>query len=178
MSTQDAAIPIDELDRRIIVATQEGLPLVPRPYHAVAEALGVAPEQVMARLTRMLKTGIVRRMGAVPNHYRIGYRANGMSVWDVDDARMAEFGPKVGALDFVSHCYHRPRRPPVWPYNLFAMVHGRARDEVEDKVTAIAELLGEASRGHEVLYSTRILKKTGLRLTEIGHTTCFASPST
>jgi DNA-binding Lrp family transcriptional regulator len=178
MSTQDAAIPIDELDRRIIVATQEGLPLVPRPYHAVAEALGVAPEQVMARLTRMLKTGIVRRMGAVPNHYRIGYRANGMSVWDVDDARMAEFGPKVGALDFVSHCYHRPRRPPVWPYNLFAMVHGRARDEVEDKVTAISELLGEASRGHEVLYSTRILKKTGLRLTEIRHTTCFESPST
>ncbi len=178
MSTQDAAIPIDELDRRIIVATQEGLSLVPRPYHAVAEALGVAPEQVMARLTRMLKTGIARRMGAVPNHYRIGYRANGMSVWDVDDARMAEFGPKVGALDFVSHCYHRPRRPPVWPYNLFAMVHGRARDEVEDKVTAIAELLGEAARGHDVLYSTRILKKTGLRLTEIGHTTCFASPST
>ncbi len=162
MNAQDAAIPIDNLDRRIIVATQEGLPLAPRPYHAVAAALGVAPEQVMARLTRMLEAGIVRRLGAVPNHYRIGYRANGMSVWDVDDARMAALGPRVGALDFVSHCYHRPRRPPVWPYNLFAMVHGRARDEVEDKVTAIAELLGEASRGHEVLYSTRILKKTGL----------------
>ncbi len=164
MNAQDAAIPIDALDRRIIVATQEGLPLVPRPYHAVAEALGDAPEQVMARLARMLEAGIVRRMGAIPNHYRIGYRANGMSVWDVDDARLAELGPKVGALEFVSHCYHRPRRPPVWPYNLFAMVHGRARDEVEDKVAAIAELLGAAARGHEVLYSTRILKKTGLRL--------------
>lgn len=165
MNPQDTAIPIDELDRRIIVATQEGLPMVPRPYHAVAEALGVAPEQVMARLTRMLETGIVRRLGAIPNHYRIGYRANGMSVWDVDDALMAEFGPKVGALEFVSHCYHRPRRPPVWPYNLFAMVHGRERGEVEDKVTAIADLLGQAARAHEVLYSTRILKKTGLRLT-------------
>ncbi len=178
MNAQDAAVPIDALDRRIIVATQAGLPLVPRPYHAVAEALGVAPEQVMARLTRMLKTGIVRRMGAVPNHYRIGYSANGMSVWDVDDARLTELGRKVGTLDFVSHCYHRPRRLPVWPYNLFAMVHGRARDEVEDKVAAIAELLGPAARGYEVLYSTKILKKTGLRLTEIGHTTCFASPST
>ncbi len=178
MNNQNAAVPIDALDRRIIVATQEGLPLVPRPYHAVAEALGVAPEQVMDRLTRMLEAGIVRRMGAVPNHYRIGYRANGMSVWDVDDARLAEFGPKVGALDFVSHCYHRPRQPPVWPYNLFAMVHGRARDEVEDKVAAIAELLGQTARGHEVLYSTRILKKTGLRLTGIGHISCLESPST
>ncbi len=166
MNAQDAAIPIDALDRRIIVATQEGLPLVPRPYHAVAEALGVAPEQVITRLARMLEAGIVRRMGAIPNHYRIGFRANGMSVWDLDDARVAELGPKVGALDFVSHCYHRPRRLPVWPYNLFAMVHGRARDEVEDKVAAIAELLGAAARGHEVLYSTRILKKAGLRITE------------
>ena len=165
MNTRHASTPIDDLDRRIIVATQEGLPLVPRPYHAVAEALGVAPEQVMERLTRMLEDGIVRRIGAIPNHYRVGYRANGMSVWDLDDARLAELGPKVGALDFVSHCYHRPRRPPVWPYNFFAMVHGRKRDEVEVKVAAIAELLGAAARGHEVLYSTRILKKTGLRLT-------------
>lgn len=165
MNPQDGAIPIDSLDRRLIVATQEGLPLVPRPYHAVAESLGTTPEQVMARLARMVEAGIIRRMGAIPNHYRIGYHANGMSVWDVDDARLAELGRKVGALEFVSHCYHRPRRPPVWPYNLFAMVHGRARDEVETKVAAIAELLGAAARGHEVLYSTRILKKTGLRLT-------------
>jgi DNA-binding Lrp family transcriptional regulator len=166
MNAQHAAAPIDATDRRIILATQAGLPLVPRPYHAVAESLGLDPEAVMARLRRMQETGIIRRLGAVPNHYRIGYRANGMSVWDVADARIAELGPRVAALEFVSHCYQRPRRPPVWPYNLFAMVHGHERAEVEDKVRAIAELLGEASRGHEVLYSTRILKKTGLRLTE------------
>ncbi len=166
MSAQDAAIPIDAIDRRLILATQEGLPLTPRPYHAIAESLGLDPEQVMARLARMRETGIVRRIGAIPNHYRIGYRANGMSVWDVDDARLAELGPQVGALEFVSHCYHRPRRPPVWPYNLFAMVHGHERAEVEEKVAAIAELLGEAARAHDVLYSTRILKKTGLRLVE------------
>ena len=138
MNAQDAAVPIDTLDRRIIVATQEGLPLVPRPYHAIAKALGVPPEQVTLRLVRMLEAGVIRRMGAIPNHYRIGYRANGMSVWDVDDARLAELGPKVGALDFVSHCYHRPRRLPAWPYNLFAMVHGQERSEGEDKGAAIA----------------------------------------
>jgi DNA-binding Lrp family transcriptional regulator len=164
MSAHAAPPPIDATDRRIILATQAGLPLVAHPYHAVAESLGIAPAEVMARMTRMQSTGIIRRIGVVPNHYHIGYRANGMSVWDVPDARVAELGTQVGALDFVSHCYHRPRRPPAWPYNLFAMVHGRTRDEVEDKVRVIAELLGAASRGHEVLYSTRILKKTGLRL--------------
>ncbi|MFZ5463607.1 MAG: Lrp/AsnC family transcriptional regulator, partial [Pseudomonadota bacterium] len=78
--------------------------------------------------------------------------------------RVDELGARVGALDFVTHCYRRPRRPPLWPYNLFAMVHGRSREEVEDKVARIAALLGEACRGHDVLYSSRILKKSGLRL--------------
>ena len=150
-------------DADIVRALQAGLPLVPRPYHAVAESLGVAPEALMARLAAMLEDGRVRRIGAVPNHYALGYVANGMSVWDVDDAALAELGPRVGALPFVSHCYRRPRRPPEWRYNLFAMVHGRTRAEVEAKVAEIAALLGDACRARDVLYSTRILKKTGLR---------------
>jgi DNA-binding Lrp family transcriptional regulator len=155
---------IDAVDRAIIKATQAGLPLDPRPYDALAEQIGQAERVVMQRMRRMLAEGIIRRIGAVPNHYSLGYRANGMSVWDVVDERVADLGREVGALPFVSHCYRRPRRLPLWPYNLFAMVHGRARKEVEDQVAQIAQLLGEASRTHDVLYSTRILKKTGLRL--------------
>ena len=155
---------LDAVDRRIIVATQSGLPRVAQPYHAIAAQLGVTADDVMRRLRHMLETGVIRRIGAVPNHYALGYKANGMSVWDVPDERVHELGQKIGALDAVSHCYHRPRHLPAWPYNLFAMVHGRDRDEVETKVREIAELLGTANRGHTVLYSTRILKKTGLRI--------------
>ena len=155
---------IDAVDRQIIRATQGGLLLTPYPYRAVAELTGLTELEVMRRIAVMLETGVIRRVGAVPNHYKLGYRANGMSVWDIDDDRIADLGPKVGALDFVSHCYHRPRHPPTWPYNLFAMVHARTRDEVEAKVAEIAALLGPADGGHRVLYSTKILKKTGLRL--------------
>ena len=161
----NSAPVLDALDRRIIVATQEGLPRVSRPYHSIAGQLGVNADDVMARLRRMLEAGVIRRIGAVPNHYALGYQANGMSVWDVPEERIRELGQKIGALDFVSHSYHRPRYLPEWPYNLFAMVHGRDRAEVEAKVAQIAALLGEADRGHTVLYSTRILKKTGLRIT-------------
>lgn len=160
----DAAPVIDATDRRLIQATQTGLPRVSRPYHAIAEQLGVSADEVMARLRRMLEAGIIRRIGAVPNHYALGYQANGMSVWDVPEERIRDLGRKIGALDFVSHSYHRPRHLPEWPYNLFAMVHGRDHAEVEAKVVQIAALLGEADRSHAVLYSTRILKKTGLRL--------------
>lgn len=155
---------IDEIDRQIILATQSGLPLEPQPYHAVARQVGVSPEEVMARMRRMLETGVIRRIGAVPNHYALGYKANGMTVWDVPDEKVDELGERVGALDFVSHCYQRPRHLPEWPYNFFAMVHGHDKPEVEAQVRQIAELLGEADRGHDILYSTRILKKTGLRI--------------
>ena len=155
---------LDDFDRALIAATQSGLPLVPRPYDAVGERLGVSGQQVRERLSQMLETGLIRRIGAVPNHYRLGFTANGMSVWDVDDALVDQLGERIGQLPGVSHCYRRPRRLPSWPYNLFAMLHGRSRAEVEQQAVQLRELLGSACRGHDILYSTAILKKTGLRL--------------
>ena len=155
---------IDALDRRLIVATQAGLPLVPRPYAFLAAAVGAREDEVIDRLHLLLDRGVIRRIGAVPNHFALGYRANGMSVWDVDDADVDRLGEQVGALACVSHCYRRPRQLPGWPYNLFAMVHGRDRAEVEGQVRDIGALLGTAARAHAILYSKRILKKTGMRL--------------
>ena len=148
----------------LILATQAGLPLTPRPYHAIAAQLGSDAETVMAGLHALLDAGAIRRIGVVPNHYRIGYAANGMTVWDVADQAVDELGEQVGGLEFVTHCYRRPRHLPNWPYNLFAMAHGGSRDEVATKAGRIAEVLGDACRARDILYSTRILKKTGLRL--------------
>lgn len=161
-----AAAPLDALDRAIVKATQAGLPLVAQPYAAVAAAVGASEEEVIRRLEGMLERGVIRRIGAVANHYTLGLRANGMTVWDVEDARAEQLGAWIGALDFVSHCYLRPRKPPLWPYNLFAMVHGEDRDEVRRKAARVAALVGPACRASDVLFSTRILKKAGLRLTD------------
>ena len=156
--------PITGLDREIVLAAQRGLPLAPDPYGDIARRLGVTTEVVLERVQRMVDNGVIRRVGVVPNHYKLGFGANGMSVWDIDDGRVSECGRRVGQLDFVSHAYGRPRQLPEWPYNLFAMVHGRSRNEVESRVREIAGVIGDLDRGHEVLYSTRILKKSGLRL--------------
>jgi siroheme decarboxylase len=155
---------LDTIDRQIVAATQGGLPLTPEPYRAVADLVGVDEQELTARLKRLAAEGAIRRIGAIPNHYALGLTANGMSVWDVPDEAVEEIGTTVGALEFVTHCYERPRHPPVWTYNLFAMVHGRSRDEVFDKVDEIRALIGPELRGHDVLFSTRILKKTGLRI--------------
>lgn len=151
-------------EQRIIAATQAGLPLVVEPYAQIAADLELPVDELMQAMERMLSCGVIRRIGAVPNHYRLGLRGNGMTVWDVPDDRVAELGERIGALDFVSHCYERPRHPGVWPYNLFAMVHGHDRSEVLAKAEGVKRLLGGAVRSHDVLFSTEVLKKTGLRL--------------
>lgn len=155
---------MDELDRKIITATQSGLPLVKEPYQAIAQQLNIEPDLLKQRMKNMLQAGHIRRIGAVPNHYKLGYKANAMSVWNVPDDMIAELGEQLGALSFVSHCYERPRFLPEWPYNLFAMVHGKSKDEVAEKVQQIVSLLGEHCTQYELLYSMQILKKTGLRL--------------
>jgi DNA-binding Lrp family transcriptional regulator len=155
---------LDAIDRQIIVATQAGLSLVAEPYAALAQQLGLDTDEVLRRVAAMQACGIIRRIAAVPNHYALGYTVNGMSVWNVSDECISELGRLIGGLDYVSHCYQRPRHLPLWPYNLFAMVHGRSDDDVVAKVSAIEALLGDRCRGHEVLYSKRILKKTGLRI--------------
>lgn len=152
---------LDDLDRNLIRATQAGLPMVPRPYEAVGATLGISGELVRERLQAMLDTGLIHRIGAVPNHYRLGYTAVGMSVWDVADDQVDELGEHVGQIPGVSHCYRRPRRLPVWPYNLFVMLHGRSREDVERQAEHIAALLGDACQSHDILYSTEIPKKSG-----------------
>lgn len=159
-----ATADLDATDRRIVKATQGGLPLAEEPYAIVAKDLNLEPETLLARLERMLSGGVIRRIGAVPHHYRLGLHGNGMSVWDVEDDVVEELGQQISELDFISHCYQRPRHPRIWRYNLFAMAHGADRATVLGKTEQVAALLGKHCRAHEVLFSTTVLKKTGLRL--------------
>lgn len=151
-------------ERQLIAATQGGLPLVPQPYEAVGALVGASAKEVQDTLASLLDRGIIRRIGAVPNHYRLGYVANGMTVWDVDDARVDELGERIARLTGVTHCYRRSRALPDWPYNLFVMLHGRTRAEVERQALMVRDLLGDACRDRAILYSTQLLKKTGVRL--------------
>lgn len=154
---------LDELSKRLVSLTEAGLPLVDDPWAWLAERLDISVEATLGLLQRLQADGAIRRIAAVPNHYRLGYRHNGMTVWDVDDAQLARLGPLIGSQPFVSHCYRRPRRQD-WHYNLFAMVHGRSAEEIDAYRAEIRRLLGSACRAEEILVSSRILKKTGLRV--------------
>lgn len=155
---------LTEAERRLLLAIQDGLPLVERPYDAVAQRLGTTEEDVIASLASLLQRGVIKRLGAVPNHHALGITANAMAVWDVPDGAVSGLGRRLAARPEVTHCYRRPRRPPDWRYNLYAMVHGRSREEVAATVAKIALETDLVGFPHDLLFSVRQFRKRGTRL--------------
>ena len=157
-------------ERDLVMAVQGGIPVTETPYRDVADDLGVDVEWVLRTLKRFVREGKIRRVGVVPNHYALGYTENGMTVWNVPDNLVDEVGPAVASLEFVTHCYQRPRHEGVWPYNFFAMTHGRSEEESQERVAEVRETMAEywdvGEKDWDTLFSTRILKKTGIRLDE------------
>jgi DNA-binding Lrp family transcriptional regulator len=150
-------------DRRLIAAIQGGLPLVSRPYAAVAERIGMSEDEVIERIASLMAEGAIKRMGIVVRHHELGYTANAMVVWNIPDRRTGELGARLGALDCVTLCYERPRRLPHWPYNLFSMIHGRSREAVLSNVRRIVRDLGLEEIPRQVLFSGRRFKQRGAR---------------
>jgi DNA-binding Lrp family transcriptional regulator len=157
-------------ERDLVVEIQGGLPITDTPYADVADAIGQEPAWVVETIKRFEQEGKVRRVGVVPNHYALGYTENGMTVWNVPDDLVGEVGPAVASLPFVTHCYQRPRHEGVWPYNFFAMTHGRSEAESDRRIREVADTMAEYwdvdDDEWDSLFSTQILKKTGIRLDE------------
>jgi DNA-binding Lrp family transcriptional regulator len=153
--------PLDASDRRLIELIAPGLPLTPQPYTDIAQQMGCSEQQVIARIEHLQQSGYIKRYGVVVRHHELGYTANGMVVWDMPDDKVSELGRCIGNFDCVTLSYHRPRRLPDWPYNLFTMVHGRNRDEVIKHVEEIVEHCWLQRIEHEILFSTRRFKQRG-----------------
>ena len=151
------------VDRALIAAVQNGLPLASRPYAEVGRGLGLTEAGVIARLQHLRQQGVIKRMGVVVRHRELGYHANAMVVWDIPDNRVDALGACMGQFEFVSLCYRRPRRLPDWPYNLFCMIHGRDHDAVLDNVRLLAQRCGLEQVRREVLFSRRRFKQRGAR---------------
>lgn len=154
---------IDATDEDLIAAIADGLPLVSRPYAVLGAAIGLEEADVIARLRALCDSGIIKRFGVVVRHHELGFAANAMVVWDIDDAMVAGIGERIAATPCVTLCYRRPRRLPDWPYNLFAMIHGRDRDRVLAKVAEINRTVGLDERPNDVLFSLRRFKQRGAR---------------
>jgi DNA-binding Lrp family transcriptional regulator len=149
---------LSEVDKKILTLLQDEFPLVSRPFLEASEKLGIPEDEIIDRVKAMMESGIVRRFSAAIRHRKLGITANPMCAFNVPLERVKEVGEKLASLDEVTHCYERPIVPGKWEYNVFAMVHGYNREEVEKTVEKIAREVGV--KDYELLYSTREFKKT------------------
>ena len=150
-----------ERQKKILLLTQEGIPITPSPYHDIAEQLHVTEEEVVKEIIQMRDRGIIRRFGASIGHRDIGITANAMCVWNVPDEKVEEVGRQMASIDDVTHCYARPRHPG-WPYNLFTMVHSYSRDDCRAVAENISTVTGIDD--YRIMFSEKEFKKTGIRL--------------
>ena len=152
---------IDEKDEALILLMQTGLPLSPTPYADLGKETGMTEDEVINRLKYLNESKVIKRFGVVVRHHELGYRANAMTVWNIDDDKISELGACMGGFDFVTLCYRRPRRLPEWPYNLFTMIHGKDREHVLSNIELLVKQCGLNSVQHEVLFSTKRFKQRG-----------------
>ena len=149
------------LHEALIKIISAGLPLVKQPYAEIARQLNCSESAVIDGIKSIIAGGDLKRFGVVVRHRKLGYRANGMVVWDLPDNRVTEIGHCIGQYSFVTLCYQRPRRLPEWRYNLFSMIHGQSRGAVVDQVEFIVEQCGLQGIRHEILFSKRCFKQRG-----------------
>jgi len=147
----------DDGDWALIERLQEGLPLCPRPFAAMAEDLAMPEAQVLSRLRNLAADGILRRLGPRLRHHRAGVQGNIMAVWRVPEERIDEVGAALAASPSVTHCYSRPTFEG-FPYNLYSMVHAADAPAAEAIVRELAEQIGIAD--FRMLRTLRELKKS------------------
>ena len=153
-------VELSEADRLIINELQQDLPLVPRPFAAISSRLGIDVEDLLAHCRSLKQRGIMRRFGAAINHNRAGFKANAMTCWIVPPDKIDAAGQKLASLQEVSHCYER-KTNTSWPYNLFAMIHGRTRETCQDIAGKVSHEMGLTD--YVMLFSTREFKKVRVK---------------
>ncbi len=146
---------------RIVKCIQEDLPLVPKPFCAWADSLAMDEPELLGTVSDWMRLGTIRRFAAVLNHRQVGFRSNGMVVWKCPPDLIDGAGAILASCPEVSHCYSRSSYPE-WPYNLYAMIHGRSRQECESMAGRLAAATGLDD--FRILFSTREFKKKRLKL--------------
>ena len=136
---------------------QQDLPLIERPFTAIADACGLTTIQLMELLKELSAEGILRKFGAILRHQKAGYGKNALVVWSVPPGAVEESGQVFASQAFVSHCYERS---PSFQnkYNLFTMLHARDNEDIAFLVERMSQQIH--CNDYLVLDSLQEYKKT------------------
>jgi len=175
LETGPSLLPLsNEQLNKLREIVEQGLPINSQPYLAIANQLtamsvktmpstAVSEQQVIQQISTWQSDGLIRRFGLVVKHRQLGYNANAMVVWNIDDDDVDAIANQLALRSEISLCYRRPRRMPSWPYNLFCMIHGQSTQQVEMQIATIIAELGLSHIDKDILFSNKAYKQHGAR---------------
>jgi DNA-binding Lrp family transcriptional regulator len=149
-------------DRVVINELQQDLPLNEKPFDLISARLSMDIDKFLSCCQALLQRRIMRRFSASINHSKLGFTANAMACWNMPSDIIEAAGEKIAKFPEVSHCYER-QTSPLWPYNLFAMIHATSRKTCQAIVDKVLSETGLNKDNLILLFSTREIKKTRVR---------------
>lgn len=150
----------DEIDQAILRTTQDGIPLVKEPFGEIAKEAGITTDVAIARLRRLISSGVIKRLGISVNQRKVGIVANAVVAWKVPHEQVESVGNLLSSYKEVTHCYERVTIPGKWEHNLFTVIHGYSRDSVEEMAKRMSEAVG--IREYLVMFSNEQFKRTSV----------------
>lgn len=159
-----AAFDVQPGDSQLVQALTRGLEIEEHPFQSLAVRLGQSECDVLLRLDQLCKAKVVKRIGIIVRHRALGWRSNAMVVWDIGDHLVDRVGTVMATRPSITLCYRRKRVMPDWPYNLYCMVHAKARSDALDVIAATNEISELNRCPRKILFSTRCFKQTGAML--------------
>ncbi|RZB34087.1 MAG: hypothetical protein SRB2_03480 [Desulfobacteraceae bacterium Eth-SRB2] len=128
--------PIDDMDRAILNLIQSDFPITPRPYLAIAERLGFSENDVIKRLDRLKKKGIIRRIGGNFVPEKLGFVST-LCAARVPEDKIESFAVSVNRYPGVTHNYQRDNKYNVW----FTFI-APSMKEIEENLKSISQQTG------------------------------------
>ena len=128
--------PLDDMDRAILNLIQSDFPITSRPYLAIAEHLGFSENDVIKRLVRLKKKGIIRRIGGNFVPEKLGFVST-LCAARVPEDKIKSFAASVNRYPGVTHNYQRDNKYNVW----FTFI-APSMKEIEENLKNISQQTG------------------------------------
>lgn len=151
------------MNDQLIKSLQGGIDICKKPFESLGKELGLSGDSIICEIKEAIQANIIKRFGAVVHHKKLGYSSNAMVVWDFTSEEIDKFGDEIAKYDFVKLCYQRPKIEGVWPYNLFCMIFGKSKEEIETNINKMRSDLKLQEIDFEILYTTKAYKQNGAR---------------
>ncbi len=148
------------INKDLIKILQNPFPIIQNPWTEIALKLEKNENDLFDEIRELKKSGIIKRISGVLRHRKAGYGANGMACFQIESNKVEAAGAIISEFNAVSHCYQRPVYPD-WPYSIFAMTHGKSKEQCDSLIKEITSEIG--AEKSLTLYSTKEYKKERIK---------------